>query len=152
MLISPDDIAQGRALAEAEMIDRYRFTRPGAGVPVFDNDTGQYTDPPRLVVYEGRGRMQVRADINSNAVEAEFGDHEWTYRTAQLQLPITAGTDSQGRADIGNPAYITPDCVGEVLESPLDESRVGRVINVVAETKTKTLASSRKLSVRELLA
>lgn len=152
MLISSSEVARGRAMAEGEMLDRYRFTRPGAGVPVFDTVTGQYTDPEPVVVFEGRGRMQVRADINSNAVEATFGDHEWTYRTAMLQLPIAAGTDRQGRADLGDPSLITPDCTGEVIESPLDPSRVGRVINIVAETKTKTLASSRKFGVRELLA
>lgn len=146
MLISLADVVRGRAIAEAEMIDRIRITRPGAGDRVFDDATGQYTEPDPVVVYEGKCRVQVRADINSNAVEATFGDHEWTYRTAMLQLPISAGP-----GDTGDPSLVIPDCIGELTASPLDPSRVGRVLNIVAETKTKTIASSRKLSVREVL-
>jgi hypothetical protein len=150
-LITAADIAEGRAMAESMMVDRYRVTRPGDGPRVFDNATGQYTGPEPVVVYEGRGWMQVRADINSNAVEATTGDHEFTYRTATLQLPMSPGDDAQGRPDTGDPADIVTDCVVTILESPYDPSRVGRVLNLHADTKQKTHASCRKFSVREVL-
>jgi hypothetical protein len=151
VLISPAEVAQDRAMAESEMIDRCRITRAADTRGAFNEATGQYDTPAPVVVYEGRCRVQVRADINSNAVEAAVGDHEWTYRTATLELPVAAGNDATGRPDVGDPSQVVPDCVTELLESPLDPSRVGRRLVVTAETKNKTLASCRKFATRELL-
>ena len=145
MLISPAEVAQDRAFAEEQMVDRCRITR-AAGPRTFDNATGQYVTPDSIVVFEGRCRMQVRADINSNAVDAEVGDHEWTYRTATLEIPI-----APTKGDIGNPALATTGDVVEILASPLDASRVGRRTVIHAETKNKTMASCRKFATRELL-
>lgn len=136
---------RGRVAAERLMVDTCRITRapqpedPGYTAPVFDEDTGQYSGPPRVVVYQGKCRVQVRSDINSNAVEGVVGEHEWTYRTLTVELPI-AGTEE-----------VKPNCTLEVLTSPLDPSRVGIVINLMADTKNKTHSTHRRYRGRELV-
>lgn len=152
MLISEAEVAEDRAMAEAEMIDRGRVTReavegdPGWVEPVMDPETLQYPDVSRVVVFEGRCRVQVRSDINSNAVEVVAGDHEGTYRTSTAQFPMEpiAG-------EIGHPGAIRSDYTLEILESPLDPIRVGAVLNLQADTKGKTQASHRRFRAREVL-
>lgn len=130
---------QGRRAAEALMIDTCRITGEGTGERVFDETTGQYTYPERVVLYEGPCRVQVRADINSNAVEAGIGGHEFTYRTATLQLPVD-GT-----------AAIVSDSVAHITSCPLDPDMVGREFNLQAETKGKTHSTQRRYRIREVI-
>ena len=63
-------VLEGRAEMESLMLDRVRITKvdPDAAAPVLDEDTGQYPDVARVTVYEGKCRVQVKADINSNVV------------------------------------------------------------------------------------
>lgn len=161
-LLTATEIAEDRALAEAQMVDVCRITKPGVGKGPFNNATGQYDAPAPVVVYgpgsvdedgvpitddtelgqqilAGKCRIQVRSDINSNAVEAVVAEHEGTYRTATLQLPIT-GT-----------GQIPLDAQAEILAAPYDAEMVGRVFNVHAETKGKTVATHRRYSIREVL-
>lgn len=142
-------------MAEAEMIDRGRVTRAAVvgdpewvDVSHIDEDTLQYPEQGRVIVFEGRCRVQVRSDINSNAVEAVVAEHEWTYRTSTAQFPMFA---DPAKGDIGDPAAIQPDYVLEIVASPLDSARVGRVMNLQADTKNKTQASHRRFRVREVL-
>lgn len=154
MLISTAHIARGRALANAQMIDRGRVTReaepddPDYIEPAMDPVTLQYTAAPRVVVYEGRCRVQVRSDINSNAVEAIVGDHEGTYRTSTAQFPMEPVGDP---GDIGHPGNVRPNYELEILTSPLDPLRVGTILNLQAEPKAKTMASHRRFRAREVL-
>lgn len=154
-LLSAADVAFGRALAEAHFEDTCEITKPGVGKGPFNEETGQYDPPPRIVIYgpgavdengnpvtdddilAGRCRIQVRSDIN--AVEAVVGEHEWTYRTGTLQLPIN-GT-----------AHIKPDYIARHLTCPYDSSLVGRLYNMQAETKGKTHATHRRYRIREVL-
>lgn len=129
----------GRAAILALMIDECVITAPGEGKGPFNEETGQYDAPPRVTVYEGPCRIQVRSDINSNAVEAVVAEHEFTYRTGTLQLPI------HGTGDI------RPDYIATVTRCPLDESMVGREYNMQAETKGKTHATHRRYRIRELI-
>lgn len=152
MLISAAEVAEDRAMAEAEMIDTGRVTRKlipgeaGYAEPVFNEVTGQYTEPAPTVIYEGRCRVQVRADINSNAVEAVVGEHEWTYRTSTAQFPMFAGQD-----DAGDPSAIRSDDTLQILASPFDSARVGAVLNLQADSKSKTFASHRRFRAKEVL-
>lgn len=152
MLITPEEVDEDRAMAEEQMIDRGRVTRkllpsdPGYVQPVFNEATGQYDDGPPAVIYEGRCRIQVRADINSNAVEAVVGEHEWTYRTSTAQFPMFAGPD-----DVGDPSTIRSDDTLTIVASPLDAARVSAVLNLQADTKSKTLASHRRFRAKEVL-
>lgn len=139
-LISPTEVAEDRAIAEAQMIDTCRITKPGPGGPgAFNETTMKYDTPARVTVYEGKCRIQVRSDINSNAVEAVVAEHEWTYRTATLQLPIEGTGDILG------------DYVAEILTCPYDPEMVGRVFNLQVESKGKTLATHRRYRIRELM-
>lgn len=132
-------VMAGRAAIEALMIDTCRITGPGAGDPVFNETTGQYDMPARVVLYEGKCRIQVRSDINSNAVEAVIGEHEFTYRTATLQLPV----DGTGG--------VRPDSVATLVTCPLDPALEGAEFNIQAETKGKTHATHRRYRIREVV-
>lgn len=147
MLISAAEIAEDRAMANAEMIDTCRITRAvPPGPEDFNEATLQYATPAPVVIYEGPCRVQVRADINSNAVEAVVAEHEWTYRTGTLQLPITAPEGS-----VGSTANVRPDDTATMLSCPLDAEMVGRKLNLQADTKGKTAASCRRFRTRELM-
>jgi hypothetical protein len=132
-------VLAGRQSVERLMIDRCIIRRFAAGDRVWNEDTLQYDLGAGEIVYTGRCRVQVRADINSNAVEAVIADHEWTYRTATVQLPIE-GTEG-----------VVSDCVLELTESPLDPARVGLVLNLQADSKSKTHATHRRFRAREVL-
>jgi len=139
-------VAEGRAEVESLMLDRCRITKPGAGDPVFNEANGQYTDPPRVVVYEGKCRIQVKADINSNVVETTAGEREWTYLTMTLQLPIDPGS-----GDIGTTEAVRPDNIAEMLSCRHDADLEGRVLNIQG-TYHKSQATHRRFRVREVIA
>ena len=40
------------------LLDTVRISEPGPGVPVFNDDTGEYTYPEAATVYEGPGAVQ----------------------------------------------------------------------------------------------
>lgn len=162
-LLTAQEIAEDRAIAEANFLDVIEITKPGAGKGPFNEETLQYDTPPRIVVYgpgavddatgapltiatplgaailAGRSRIQVRSDINSNAVEAVVAEHEWTYRTATLQLPIF-GT-----------GHLRSDYVAKILACPGDPELIGHIFNLQAETKGKSQATHRRFRIRELM-
>lgn len=152
MLISLNEIEEDRAMARAEMIDTGRVTRParetdpGYVAPVMDPDTLQYSESPRVTVYEGACRVQVRSDINSNAVEVVAGDREGTYRTSTAQFPMEPIP-----GETGHPGWIQSDNELEILTSPLDPIRVGTILNLQADTKSKTQATHRRFRAREVI-
>lgn len=161
-LLSPAEIAEDRAIAEAQMTDTCTIARPGVSSGALDADL-QYVTAAPVIIYgpgavdpvtgvpitadthlgrdtlSGKCRIQVRSDINSNAVEAVVAEHEWTYRTATLQLPI----DGTG--------HIESDTILTILTCMYDEAMVGRKFNVQAETKGKSHASHRRYRIRELM-
>lgn len=145
-LLSGTEIAEDRLTAEANMPDWCRITRPGDGPPVRNEETGAMTDPERVVVYEGRCRLQVKADINSNVVETTAGDREWTYLTATLQVPIFR-VDADGSGETGD---VRPDDVAVLIRAPHDPSHEGREFNVQGMTN-KTVATHRRFRVREVI-
>jgi hypothetical protein len=146
-------LAEGRAEMESLMLATCRITRPAVPgdaeyvAPTFDESTGQYTDPGRVVVYgpgvpagnDGRCRIQVKADINSNVVETTAGEREWTYLTMTLQLPIE-GSEA-----------VRPDNICELLTSPEDTSLEGRMLNIQGMYH-KSAATHRRFRVREAIA
>lgn len=132
-------VLSARAAAEGLMTDVCRITRTGDGAPVFDEDTGQYVAPADVLVYEGPCRLQVKADINSNVIETTAGEREWTYLTAQLQVPVE-GTET-----------VRVDNVAEIVECAFDQALVGRRMNVQG-IYHKSQAGYRRLRVREVVA
>ncbi|MGY5127277.1 DUF6093 family protein [Streptomyces nigrescens] len=47
-----------RVVEDLLLLDTVRFSRPGTGAPVFDQETGEYVYPQEEAVYEGRGAVQ----------------------------------------------------------------------------------------------
>lgn len=127
-------VAEGRAFAEALMVATCRITEDGAGDPVFNDTTGQYDEPDRVTVYEGKCRIQVRGDRASH--EAEAGDREVVTQEPELQLPV-AGTEG-----------VAVNHQVEILTNPRDESLVDRVFTVTSRHE-KTHATARRLRVTE---
>lgn len=139
-------LAAGRSAFADLLTDTCRITKPGAGDRVFDENTGQYTDPARATVYEGPCRIQVKADINSNVVETTAGEREWTYLTAHLQLPVDTPTGATG--DVSE---VDVDHVCEILSAPYSPSLVGSLFNIQG-TYHKSQAVYLRFRVRENVA
>lgn len=156
MTIRPDVEAylpEARADMAALMArGRWKVTKAGEGEPVLDYSTGQMVDPPRVTVYEGPGRLQIRADINSNVVEAVVAEREAAYQTATLQLPIavdTTDTTVTGGAPVGDPANVRNGMIAECLIEPDEPALPGRQFGVLANAY-KSHATCRRLRVREV--
>lgn len=123
---------------EANLPDSCEVTRAGDGPRLWDEGTGTYAEPARVVVYSGPCRFQVKADASSNAGEVNAGEREWRYLTATLQLPI-AGSDA-----------IRPNHVARATGSLLDPSIVGRVFTIESMYH-KSHATHRRVKVREVV-
>lgn len=154
-ILSNREVAEGRAMAQAEMLDTcriYRYPTPAAG-GVLDEDTGQYPgqtiDIPATatVIYEGPCRIQIRSDINTNIVEPQELDREWGYQTSTLQLPV----DTDARIVTGASKDVQQGDVVKYLTSAFDPALPGRLFNVNATTH-KTMSSHRKFRIREATA
>ena len=79
-LFTAEELAEDRAEFLTLCSDTLRITRaakPGDTEYVdtsdIDEDTLQYPEQGRVVIYEGPGRLQVKVDINSNVVEVYIG-------------------------------------------------------------------------------
>jgi hypothetical protein len=143
----------GRRAANRRFIDWCRVERPNTEgeAPVLDPDTLTYPDtvtPDLVLIYEGPFALQVRSDINANAVEAVIAEHEDTYRTGVIQFPVvTPASDKvRGRTD----AILADDQL-TIVRCRLDPSMNGRVLNLQADTKGKTAATMRRFRSREAL-
>jgi hypothetical protein len=128
---------EGRELAESLMVDTCLITKAGAGDPVFDKDTGQYTDPARVTVYEGKCRIQIASARDSSSRTAGGGERDVTTQEPELHLPID-GTDG-----------VSVDQVAEITTAAHDASMVGRQFTIVARHE-KSLATARRLRVIEV--
>lgn len=137
-------LAAGRASFEQLLTDTCRITEAGVGKGPFNESTGKYDPPARVVIYEGPCRIQVKADINSNVVEATAGEREQTYLTAQLQTPVETPDDA-----IGDVAKIDVDHVAEILEAPYSRNMVGRQFNI-QDSYDKSHAIYTRFRVKEL--
>lgn len=143
-------IMRGRAAMAGLYTDRCKIERVGEiDTSTFNKTTMKYDAATRATVYEGPCRMQVKADINSNVVETTAGEREWTYLTAQLQLPVERGEALLIDEDtVGNPADVTVDDVVTFTVCLYDSSMVGREFNL-AGPYHKSHAVYRRFRVRE---
>lgn len=149
------EIAEGRAawLALAAG-DTWRITKPGAGAPVLDEETGKRTAPDPVTVYLGPARLQIRADANSNIVEVTAGEKEWAYQTAILAIPVALPTVAElaavgwtGTAE-GDPSAVHIDMTATCVAAGDDPALAGRVFQIRA-LMHKTHATARRLRVTE---
>ena len=145
-LFTADELDEFRTDADDLFTDTCEISKPGVGKGPFNNSTGQYDTPARVVVYAGPCRIQVKADINSNVVETTAGEREWTYLTAQLQLPV--GTPEDATGDVND---VDVDHIAEITAAPYSQSLVGSLFNVQG-TYHKSQAVYLRFRVRELVA
>lgn len=139
----------GRRAARKRFIDECKVERrdPNQPPPVMDPTTHKYPDPPMMVVYQGPFAIQVRSDINANAVEAVTGEGERMYRTATMQFPVDTPADA-----VGSTAAIRDDDQLTIIRCALDIAMEGRTVNLQADTKGKSFATMRRFRSREPLA
>lgn len=139
-------LRDGQAAFARLLTDTCRITKPGVGKGPMNETTGKYDAPARIPVYEGPCRIQVKADINSNVVETTAGDREWTYLTAQLQLPVQTPAGATGSVD-----DVDVDYVCEILTSRHSPTLVGSLFNIQG-TYHKSQAVYGRYRVREVVA
>lgn len=119
-----------RAEAEARMVDACTITR-GGGAPVFDPDTGTYTDPAASTIYTGACEVQISDGLTARQTEA--GGAELTVTRVTVKVPMSA----EG-VQVGDVVTITA--------SVHDPDLVGQEFTVVAGF-AKTFGTARRLQV-----
>ncbi len=129
--------------AESNFHDTCTITRKGTGTGEFNNETGQYDDPPRTTIYGptvaphfGKCRLQVRS-ISSGSTDSNAGEREAGVQESELQLPVD---ESTGNVAVGD--------VAEMVTCVMDPSLVGRQFTI-ASRHGKSQASARRLRVEE---
>ena len=141
-----EELAEDRADAETGMIDVCVIDRAGTGAPVFDEATGQYVDPPRVVVYDpgvaphfGKCKFQTATVANAAAASVTAGERSANIEGAEIQLPVL------------NTGNIAVNDVVTLVSSPTDPSRADRTYTVSTRFD-KTYATSRRLRLLEVTA
>ena len=108
---------RGRKMAEQGMFGTCRITKPG-GKPVWDDVEGEYVDPPRVTVYEGKCRWR-NAYPAPQSVQA--GGVVWAADIVIVSIPVAEA----GGIDNG--------CVVELTASAMDPGSVGMTATVMAD-------------------
>lgn len=125
-------LEQGRAAAEARMIDGCVIVRPGPP-GVWDEDTGVREPSVDLVVYTGKCEVQVSQEIPETPTA---GEHRHLQSTLTVKVPV-AVTTVQERDRV------------TVVAAVMDPALVGRS-GVVTSVLRKTAATARRLIVEEV--
>jgi hypothetical protein len=119
---------EGRAQAEALMVDICTIHVPATGDGVFDDATGTVDAPPPVQVYAGVCRVQSR-DVQPGTPYA--GETEYTTVTYVISVPVLSVTD------VGVGALIT------VTFSALDPGLVGRSFTITGLVAKSFLTARR---------
>ncbi|GAA0501519.1 DUF6093 family protein [Streptomyces olivaceiscleroticus] len=85
-------------VADLLLQDTVRISRPGAGTPVFDPATGEYTYPPADILYEGLGAVQV-SGTPGGVTAIPIPSQPWVDETNsryRLFTPLTAPIADRG--------------------------------------------------------
>ena len=137
-LISAADLAEFRAMAEANMVDTCTVTwiDPDAGPGEMDPDTLQYPPAVPITVYTGKCRIQIKSAVASSA-NTDAGERQSTTQEFEWQGPIT-GTDG-----------IPVNAVIHMDTAAYDPALEGREFTVVARHE-KSQATARRLRVIEV--
>lgn len=127
-----------RNRALTTLTDTCRITRPGEGQGPFNDETGQYDDPPPVTVYEGPCRIPARGTTSTttaNAGESSFEVGEYPF-----EIPVE------------HPGYVTGETVAPgqtvtYLTSEYDASLEGRVFGIV-DPVFQSQATKRRMKIK----
>lgn len=111
------------------MVDTCTITRPAAGDPVFDPETGNYTDPTPLTVYSGKCRVQVTSSLDVRS--SELGGQAVGLTRITVTIPVDA-TD------------VTPEDTVTIDAAAHDPLLATRTLTVKG-AEAKTHATARRL-------
>lgn len=137
-----DDIAWAlpelRRQAESLMHDSCTITRldPDAEPGEMNPETGQYPEPARITVYEGKCRIQAKSVVASGT-DSSAGERTGTTQELELQIPVV-GTEN-----------VAVDDVVEVTVAVMDTSLQGRTYTITAPHE-KSQATARRLRIERV--
>ncbi|MGH1563036.1 DUF6093 family protein [Mumia sp. DW29H23] len=141
-MLSDAEVGELRDVAESTLDDTCTITRPGTGPRPFDHGTGRYLDPPRVTVYAGPCRIQVRSVV---ANVARAGERQVVQLVAELQLPVAA----HPAITAGSSAAVAVNDVVHIDTCRHDPALVGRAPTVTQRTG-KTHATTRRFQLTEV--
>jgi hypothetical protein len=128
-----DLLAEGRAAAEAIMLDACTITRVTGEPGPIDPETGLRSPAPTATVYSGKCKVQTYEPHESARAS---GDHVYTEQRYHLHLPIGAGP-----IEVDDEALITA--------ASADSELVGKTYRI-AGLHSKTFATAQRLLVDEI--
>jgi hypothetical protein len=128
-----DLLAEGRAAAEAIMLDACTITRLTGPEGEMDPETGLREPAPTITVYSGKCKVQTYEPHES---AKESGDHVFTEQRYHLHLPIGAGP-------------VAVNDIATVTAASADAGLVGRSYRI-AGLHHKSLATAQRLLVDEI--
>jgi hypothetical protein len=128
-----DLLAQGRAEAEAIMLDACTITRPSGAEGEIDPETGLREPAPTITVYTGKCKVQTYEPDES---ARESGDHVWVQQRYHLHLPVGVGP-------------VKVDDTATIIAAAADPQLAGRSYRV-AGLHHKSLATAQRLLVDEI--
>lgn len=126
-------VIQGRAAAEALMVDACTITRVTGPPGELDPDTGIRDPAPTATVYSGKCRVQTYEPQESTP---DSGAHAYTVQRYAIHVPV--GANAQVDDDI------------TVTAAVMDPGLVGRRY-VVTALLHKTFATANRLAVEEIV-
>lgn len=126
-------VLQGRAAAEALMVDACTITRVTGPAGPMDPDTGVSTAPPTSTPYSGKCRVQT---YEAHESTPDSGDHVFTVQRYAIHVPVGADAKVDDRV--------------RITACRMDPDLVGREYTVVALLH-KTFATANRLAVDEIL-
>lgn len=117
MILSAADLAELVAIAEGEMVDTCRITKPGEGRGPWNPDTGSYDPPEPITVYEGKCDVPARG---STVTRVNAGAESWSVGELPFSLPFTDQS-----------AQVGPGMTVTYLTAPDNAALVGREFDIV---------------------
>lgn len=126
-------VLQGRAAAEALMLDTCSIVRTTGPAGPIDPDTGLPTPAPTDQVYAGKCRVQT---YEAHESTPDSGDHVFTVQRYYIHLPVAA--------DVRRDDQIT------ITAAVLDPALIGRSYRVVGLLH-KTYATANRVIVDEIV-
>lgn len=136
-------LARGRAFLEGRMRDTCRITKPGTGARVKNEETGTYTDPDPVTVYEGKCRIPRRSGATTSTSSAGSTSNTgtaWQVGEYPLAIPI----DAPGSADVRPGHTVT------YLTAADDPALVGQVFGIT-EPSRQSAATERRFKMKQVV-